>query len=137
MVTTELPQGTDRRRGDRERRDGHVEVGRAPGYKRSRRDRDRALSLAPGGTTSSTCVSESMTGTFQTSAFPNFAQPWGGMLRKPTPVTMIVSPTCPLPGLKPVIASGIVKFEPLVPVPIPVVTAIFPVVAPGGTVAFT
>ena len=46
-----------------------------------------------------------------------------------------VSPTTPLVGLMLVLASGITKFAALSAVPAIVVTATFPVVAPGGTVA--
>ena len=65
---------------------------------------------------------------------PNFTP---HVFRKPNPVMTTVSPGLPLVTLIPVIASGIVKFAPLRAVPAMVVTAIFPVNAPGGTVAFT
>jgi hypothetical protein len=56
---------------------------------------------------------------------------------KPTPLMTTVAPGAALVGLMLVIASGTVKLGPLSAVPAIVVSAIFPVVAPGGTVAFT
>jgi hypothetical protein len=56
---------------------------------------------------------------------------------KPLPVTVTFAPAMPLVGLKLVIvgATITVNVPPLVPVPLGVVTAILPVVAPAGTVA--
>lgn len=53
------------------------------------------------------------------------------------PVSVTVDPTTPLEGVNDEIVGGgiTVKFEVLVPVPPAVVTEIFPVVAPEGTVA--
>jgi hypothetical protein len=57
---------------------------------------------------------------------------------KPLPVIVTADPGGPLPGAKLVIVGGgavTVKFALLVPVPLGVVTAIDPLVAPAGTVA--
>ena len=60
---------------------------------------------------------------------------------KPEPMIRICAPVLPKPGEKPVTFGApppeavTVKFEALVPVPAPVETEIFPVVAPDGTEA--
>jgi hypothetical protein len=57
------------------------------------------------------------------------------LLLKPTPLIVTTVPVGPVAGLKPVIDSVTVKFEALVPVPAGVVTEIFAVTAPFGTIA--
>ena len=56
---------------------------------------------------------------------------------KLVPLMLTLVPTGPLGGVKPVIAGGLitVKLTALMAVPPAVVTLIFPVVAPVGTVA--
>src|SRR5438128_2131245 len=89
-------------------------------------------SVAPGGTVAVIWVSESMLP--PAAASPNLTPvAW----ENPLPVIVTLSPTTPLWGVKEVMASGIVKVPELRAVPATVVSAILPVVAPGGMVALT
>src|SRR5262245_13849062 len=54
---------------------------------------------------------------------------------KPVPMMVTPVPTTPLPGLKLTMLGLMTRFPALTPVPADVVMAIFPVVAPAGTVA--